>query len=113
MPPEMEVNRLACDEPTRRTVDVEQFCSWSACRMNSMSRALATFGVDLVRLGGRTRSSAGSSPPGSASCPGTGTAGRWDFVAVRGDGRHLGEQPDGGQFDLLRIVSGRESVVRC
>ena len=23
--------------PTKRTVDVEQFCSWSACRMNSMS----------------------------------------------------------------------------
>jgi hypothetical protein len=27
-------------EPTSRTVEVEQFCSWSACRMNSMSSAL-------------------------------------------------------------------------
>ena len=27
-----------------RTVDVEQFCSWSACRISSMSSALATSG---------------------------------------------------------------------
>ena len=39
MPPEIDVNRLACEEPTNRTVEVEQFCSWSACRMNSMSSA--------------------------------------------------------------------------
>src|SRR6476646_8071297 len=44
MPPEIDVNRLACDEPTSRTVDVEQFCSWSACSTNSMSRALTKSG---------------------------------------------------------------------
>ena len=44
MPPEIEVNRLACDEPTSRTVDVEQFCSWSACRMSSMSSARTSSG---------------------------------------------------------------------
>ncbi|SKW68885.1 Uncharacterised protein [Mycobacteroides abscessus subsp. massiliense] len=27
MPPETEVNRFASDEPTSRTVEVEQFCS--------------------------------------------------------------------------------------
>jgi hypothetical protein len=51
MPAETEANRLACEEPTSRTVDVEQFCSWSACRMNSMSSALAMVRVDLVGLG--------------------------------------------------------------
>ncbi len=30
----------ACEEPTTRTVAVEQFSSWSACRMSSMSTAL-------------------------------------------------------------------------
>lgn len=34
---ETEANRLALLEPTRRTVEVEQFCSWSACRTKSMS----------------------------------------------------------------------------
>ena len=44
IPAEIEANMLACEEPTRRTVEVEQFCSWSACRMNSMSRVRATRG---------------------------------------------------------------------
>ena len=35
---------FASDEPTRRTVEVEQFCSWSACRISSMSSALASLG---------------------------------------------------------------------
>jgi hypothetical protein len=33
---------FACEEPTSRTVDVEQFGSWSACRMNSRTSARAT-----------------------------------------------------------------------
>ena len=53
MPAEIEANRLACDEPTSRTVDVEQFCSWSACRMNSMSSALATSGSTSYGSAGR------------------------------------------------------------
>jgi hypothetical protein len=44
MPAETELKRLACAEPTRRTVEVEQFCSWSACRMKSMSSALTISG---------------------------------------------------------------------
>ena len=44
MPAETEANRFACAEPTSRTVEVEQFCSWSACRMNSRSRARTTTG---------------------------------------------------------------------
>ncbi len=35
---------FACEEPTRRTVEVEQFCSWSACRMSSLSSAETTTG---------------------------------------------------------------------
>src|SRR4026208_1373624 len=33
-----------CDEPTARTALVEQFCSWSACRMNRTSSARSTRG---------------------------------------------------------------------
>jgi hypothetical protein len=44
MPAETLANRLACDEPTMRTVLVEQFCSWSACRISSRSSALAITG---------------------------------------------------------------------
>ena len=40
MPAEIDANRFACELPTRRTVDVEQFCSWSACRMSSRFSAL-------------------------------------------------------------------------
>jgi hypothetical protein len=38
---------LAPVEPARRTVDVLAFCSWSACRMNSRSSALAATGSTL------------------------------------------------------------------
>ena len=34
-PAETDAKRLACDDPTSRTVDVEQFCSWSACKMSN------------------------------------------------------------------------------
>ena len=44
MPAEMAANRLAPELPTMRTVDVEQFCSWSACRMSSMFSARASTG---------------------------------------------------------------------
>ncbi|KFC50170.1 hypothetical protein GY12_21885 [Micrococcus luteus] len=44
MPADTEANRLAWVEPTRRTVEVEAFCSWSACSMSSRSRALTTSG---------------------------------------------------------------------
>ncbi|MCY1307309.1 hypothetical protein D9M70_572210 [compost metagenome] len=44
IPADTEAKRLALDEPTRRTVDVEQFCSWSACRIRRRSRALTMTG---------------------------------------------------------------------
>ena len=40
----MELYKFACDEPTIRTVEVEQFCSWSACRMNNLFRADSMMG---------------------------------------------------------------------
>ena len=43
-PADTDANRLAWLDPTSRTVDVEQFCSWSACSRKSMSRVLATSG---------------------------------------------------------------------
>ncbi|GMA86042.1 hypothetical protein GCM10025868_12920 [Angustibacter aerolatus] len=44
MPADTDANRFAWPEPTSRTVDVEQFCSWSACRMNSRSSAFVMAG---------------------------------------------------------------------
>ncbi len=51
-PAETEANRLALLEPTSRTVDVEQFCSWSACRTNSMSRTRAIVGSTSYGVAG-------------------------------------------------------------
>ena len=45
MPAETDANRFACDEPTSRTVDVEQFCSWSACRRRSWLSAFDRTGL--------------------------------------------------------------------
>ncbi len=44
IPAEMHAKMFAIELPTRRTVLVEQFCSWSACRMNSRSTAFAITG---------------------------------------------------------------------
>src|SRR3546814_3266090 len=44
-PVAMHAYGLAPVEPTRRTVDVDAFCSWSACRMTSRSSAVAATGL--------------------------------------------------------------------
>src|SRR6185312_17156729 len=51
-PAETDANRLAWEDPTSRTVDVEQFCSWSACSTNSMSSTLATTGSTSYGMAG-------------------------------------------------------------
>ena len=43
-PAEMAAYGLAPVEPARRTVEVLAFCSWSACRISSRSRACAASG---------------------------------------------------------------------
>ena len=43
-PAATEAYILASAEPTSLTVEVEQFCSWSAWRMRSMSRAFTIAG---------------------------------------------------------------------
>ena len=85
-------------EPTTRIVVVEQFCSWSACRMNSTSIACASSGSaskrgsgDLVHhreevLGEDERVVRVDERHAEAEAVGRG-----------GDRRHLGDQPD----DLL------------
>ena len=44
-PAEIDTNRLALLDPTMRTVEVEQFCSWSACSRNSRFSALLATGL--------------------------------------------------------------------
>ena len=52
MPEAMQANGLAPEEPARRTVEVEAFCSWSAWRMKMRSMALASTGlIGLVSQG--------------------------------------------------------------
>lgn len=52
MPAEIEANKLAFEDPTMRTVEVEQFCSWSAWRMKSTSNALRiTSSVSYCSIG--------------------------------------------------------------
>ena len=50
MPAAMQANGLAPDEPASRTVEVEAFCSWSACRMKIRSMARDEHRIDLVLL---------------------------------------------------------------
>src|SRR6187431_975623 len=45
IPADTDAKRLACEEPTIRTVDVEQFCSWSACSSNNWFSALDRTGL--------------------------------------------------------------------
>ena len=45
MPAATLANRFASDDPTIRTVEVEQFCSWSACRISSCLSACTIVGV--------------------------------------------------------------------
>ena len=45
IPAAIQANGLAPEEPARRTVEVEAFCSWSAWRMKIRSIALASTGL--------------------------------------------------------------------
>src|SRR3954463_640941 len=47
MPAAMQAYGFAPEEPDRRTVEVDAFCSWSACRMKmrSIARTSTSFGL--------------------------------------------------------------------
>jgi len=47
MPAAMQAKGLAPLEPALRTVAVEAFCSWSACRINRRSIARVMVGLTL------------------------------------------------------------------
>jgi hypothetical protein len=50
-PAAMQANGLAPEEPASRTVEVEAFCSWSACRMKMRSIARASTALGLYSYG--------------------------------------------------------------
>jgi hypothetical protein len=52
MPAAMHANGLAPDEPASRTVEVEAFCSWSACRIRMRSSARTSTGLTLYSSAG-------------------------------------------------------------
>ena len=95
MPAAMQANGLAPVEPARRTVEVEAFCSWSACRMKMRSIAWASDRIDLVVLA-RHREAHVQEVLGVAQI-----VLRIDerladriFVGHRGDRRHFGDHAD-------------------
>src|ERR1700694_4619828 len=51
----MQANGLAPEEPAIRTVEVEAFCSWSACRMKILSSASARTGLVLYSSHGTAK----------------------------------------------------------
>ena len=55
MPAAMQAKGLAPDEPASRTVEVEAFCSWSACRMKIWSIARASTGLTLYSSHGTAK----------------------------------------------------------
>src|SRR6201995_1026765 len=55
MPEAMQENGLAPEEPAIRTVEVEAFCSWSACRMKILSSASASTGLILYSSHGTAK----------------------------------------------------------
>src|ERR1700730_1136271 len=54
-PAGMEANGLAPEEPDSRTVEVEAFCSWSACRMKMRSIARARTALGLYSSHGTAK----------------------------------------------------------
>src|SRR5207249_11868142 len=55
VPEAIQANGLAPDEPAIRTVEVEAFCSWSACRMKILSSASASTGLILYSSHGTAK----------------------------------------------------------
>jgi hypothetical protein len=55
MPAAIQANGLAPEEPARRTVEVEAFCSWSACRMKIRSMARDSTGLTLYSSHGTAK----------------------------------------------------------
>ncbi len=104
-PAAMAANGLVPDEPHRRTVEVEAFCSWSACRMKMRSSARSDHRVDLVVFAGGAEHHA-QEVAGVATGRSRVHVGLADAVLV-GHGhqrRHLGDQADGGDFAVLGVV---------
>src|SRR5450432_3340048 len=55
MPAAIQANGLAPEEPAILTVEVEAFCSWSACRMKILSSASASTGLILYSSQGTAK----------------------------------------------------------
>ena len=87
-----------------RTVDVEQFCSWSACRMSSWSSAGDDLRVGLVLLVRDRERHAQEvlDVPARVVRVEQGLA-LGGAVHVRGDRPGLGQDEHGGELDRLRV----------
>ena len=103
--------RLAPVEPTRRTVEVEAFCSWSACRMKMRSSARARTG--LTRYLARHAEHHVQEVLGVIQVVARIHERLADRVLVghRRDGRHLGEQPVAGDHPVVRVVDVEVLVI--
>ena len=101
MPAAMQANGLAPEEPASRTVEVEAFCSWSACRTKMRSIARLKHRVDLVFLA-RHREHHVEEVRGVIELVPRIDEGLADgiFIGHRGDGRHLRDHAERGNVAL-------------
>ena len=112
MPAAMQANGLAPLDPALRTVAVEAFCSWSACRMKMRSIARARVGLTLYLLArhgeGHVQEIFGIAQRVLRIHEGLAER---IFERHRRDRRHLGDQAVGRDHPLVRVVDVGRVVI--
>ncbi len=109
MPAAIDANRFAFELPTMRTVDVQQFCSWSAWRIEEQVQRLHEVRVELVRLA-RHREHHVEEVRAVRQRVAAGRRTGWPIdllVRERRDRADLGEQARDRDVELLGVVRRR------
>src|SRR6218665_67890 len=105
IPAEIDAYRLAPVDPTSRTVEVEAFCSWSSCKMSRRSSAFASVGamwygsakgdkVDEKKIGQKVECVVRVQERLPEAF----------LVRIGGNDGQFGEQPDGRELHIARIM---------
>src|SRR6188474_1136265 len=111
-PAAMQAKGLAPEEPARRTVEVEAFCSWSACRIKIRSIARASTALGLYS----SHRKAHAQKVGRVVELVLGIDERLAdriFVGHCRHRRHLGDHADRSDHPLGWITDVRRVVIKC